>query len=273
MPKVALILPVPLLKHYGFLSNYHMVLPHAYQQYREYRDFYNRRAEAGDTILLDNGAPEGDLKTIEELALIISELRPTHIFLADVIHKGRETLDKSLEMMIALKEALEEECPKLIGVPQGGTIAEWDECFNAFNKHPDIDVLGISKYFPKEFHTREQCLLHVARRIKKPVHLLGLSNADGVLEPLIYSNNVMGVDSAHFYLIARYYYHNSRLNIMRDGGPYPIPPVTRWIPDRVRPRGKRLQEFDEMDILQEEEPTHICKSLRQLIETIEGCTL
>jgi hypothetical protein len=55
--KFCVICPTSGLKEYATRSNVHLVLPHI--RHKQYIEFYQERRKAGDTLILDNGAYEG----------------------------------------------------------------------------------------------------------------------------------------------------------------------------------------------------------------------
>lgn len=93
--QVALIYPPALLKKYGARTKYHLVLPHLFQQ-RRYRVFYRRRSEAGDYIILDNGAAEGLEFGHVHLHYVARQMGVHEIVVPDKLGNANETIAKGL---------------------------------------------------------------------------------------------------------------------------------------------------------------------------------
>ncbi len=93
--QVALIYPPALLKRYGERTRYHLVLPHLYQEKR-YRDFYRKRSDNGDYIILDNGAAEGFEFGNKHLYTIAKGIGAHEIVVPDTLGNANDTIAKGL---------------------------------------------------------------------------------------------------------------------------------------------------------------------------------
>jgi hypothetical protein len=92
---VALIYPPALLKKHGARTRYHLVLPHLFQQKR-YRDFYRRRSESGDYIILDNGAAESLKFGNRHLYYVAEEMGVHEIVVPDTLGNANDTIAQGL---------------------------------------------------------------------------------------------------------------------------------------------------------------------------------
>lgn len=80
--QVSLITPISLLQTYATRNKLQFVL--AQVDNSKYKDFYLSRQRAGDTLMLDNGAYEGELVSNERLAQMIEIYHPHYVFLPDL---------------------------------------------------------------------------------------------------------------------------------------------------------------------------------------------
>ena len=208
--RTALIRPTTDLRVVGDISTLHLVLAQHILGILEYREYYKEKVEQGDTVILDNGVYEGVSLTPNELMEAYMLLRPTYLVLPDLMEQGRNSLEVSMKFLRYFRES---GCQgKVIGLPQFDNrkstpakgLAEWISCFDAFNKHPDVDVIGIVKNLSNLGITREYVMFNVvkAKKVKKPLQLFGASRNDGILEPLLYNkfpHEIMGIDSSYYY--------------------------------------------------------------------------
>lgn len=79
----AIITPIAGLERYALLSKTHMVLTHI--ESRRYFDFYRQRVLAGDLVILDCSAYEGEELDIDHYTRHINELEPQVVVVPDLI--------------------------------------------------------------------------------------------------------------------------------------------------------------------------------------------
>ena len=72
-----------------------MVLPHLYQEKR-YKDFYRKRSDAGDYIILDNGAAEGIEFGNKHLYTVAKGIGAHEIVVPDTLGDWNDTIAKGL---------------------------------------------------------------------------------------------------------------------------------------------------------------------------------
>lgn len=173
MKRVAVICPTSLQETYS--TNCHLVLSQYYRKLKDYREFFLKRQQRGDFIILDNGAAE--LKTSVEGFSVIDiarELKPTVVVAPDAIYKSQLTMSMTDVFLKTNWFELDALNIKVMGVPQGENQEEWLECYNKFNNDPHIAWLGISMFYTPKFNKRLEVLKMIAPTVKKPCHLLGL---------------------------------------------------------------------------------------------------
>ena len=138
--KCALITPSPLLERFANRSRYQFVLAHQYVNDPVYRAFYRKRAAAGDSIIVDNGAYEfGEAVQLANLIETCKELNPEVVVLPDVRFDSDATLKRTEASMSALQGLAK----NLIGVPQGKNLDEIMSCYNSLT---DLGVDGFGLY-------------------------------------------------------------------------------------------------------------------------------
>ena len=140
--KVANIMPIPLLKKYGHMTTYHMVLSHLAQNNSEYAAFYQKRAEQGDYIITDTSVIE--LKnplTLKEQIPIATKIGASELICANYpLDKEKTLASTSNELAMVARN-----CPfKIMAVVQGRTFKDLVQCYIELCKFPQIDTIGFS---------------------------------------------------------------------------------------------------------------------------------
>jgi len=92
-------MPINCFQKFGHLSNHHMALAQ-HLSIPAYLKFFQEKVQAGETVILDNGAYEGVQMAPELLHRWIMELRPTVAILPDSPGDFRKTLCKSHEFLL-----------------------------------------------------------------------------------------------------------------------------------------------------------------------------
>lgn len=169
------ITPISLLER--FSSRHHLVLPQYYLKYPEYADFYRKRREEGDFIILDNGAAELRRSLfVDDIIRVAKNLRPNIVVAPDTIYGMHTTIQSTMEFMSAHYMTLRGLGIEVMAVPQGADEKQWDDCYRLFNEDPSIKYLGISMFYTPVFKRRAEVLKAIAPTIRKPCHLLGVWN-------------------------------------------------------------------------------------------------
>jgi len=197
--------PIPHLDLVSHL-NQHLVLAHLLEG--EYLEFYERQRESGAYIVLDNGVIETGTPQIDKSK--VEALHPREVVAPDYLHDAERTCFESAKFAGLIKS--EFPSMKVMCVPQGDSPREYLICLKTFANAPWCDVIGVGKtaslaLTPKEARPaqpipsfvvagRHRVLTYLLElRVKKPVHILGLSHPN---ELRVYSAfpNVRSVDTS-----------------------------------------------------------------------------
>ena len=250
--KLAIIQPTSTLGSIGAWNDYHLCLAQQVLKDQEYTEFYRDLKQRGDFIILDNGKAEGVSLTDEELLEAVNRLDPTVVVAPDIIGQGAESLEVTLDFLDWMDTR---SSVAVMGIPHlnGQDVDSFYRHFEILEADSRITMIGISKYAVPEGMSRV-LLVEGIQSSLTPIHLLGLSQVDGVLEPLMYSNTlpILGIDSSHYYLHAVEHTHQ---------------PPTGWQAGQIM---KRDEAFMEM------EPPSLLKNwlvdcrLEELVELVGG---
>jgi len=202
--RVATILPSAYL-HLTETDDYHLCLAQAIGVDERYTAFYKRIAAEDKFVILDNGAAEGELPTIEELYDKAIMLGASEIILPDVMFDTKATLEegyKAIDYLSKKKHYFE-----VMAVPQGKTLEDWMSCALEMLKWP-ITSVGIPKnlvrtggYFGRLRALKTFLKLKSARGVG--IHLLGCwedPREVAIINSII--EGIRGVDSRMPYLYA-----------------------------------------------------------------------
>lgn len=158
----------------------HMILAHVALTSKTYREFYAKETKHK---ILDNGAFEGEGRTIADVVKAAEMVGANEIILPDTLCVGEETRQKTDEALEWLKQNNMIDKYKKMAVVQGSNADEWWSCFHYFNGHPDIQVIGLSKVScPKAFNMSitnsrlfitQRMMADSAVKSEKQYHLLG----------------------------------------------------------------------------------------------------
>lgn len=156
----ALIPPVPELK-VNPSPGIHLVLSHLLE-YKEYRTYYWNQGQAGDYVIMDNGAHElGMGQTHSELLMRCRSIGANEVVLPDVLFDRRGTVERTKQMLKWIigpgwDEYNETGCPRCMVVPQGTDRSDWAICLKSLLQAWDFyarqapselapPVIGVSK--------------------------------------------------------------------------------------------------------------------------------
>jgi len=177
--RAALISPSEFLGQVQPHSDYHLALTHRVIYDPKYCDFYTGRSKAGDFIILDNSAAEKNARSVplKNIVLAAVLIKPSVVVLPDYLFDRERTLE---ELVNSLKSPqlrfMRRVLPdvKLAAVVQGVDPDDWLECFSILNSDNNgIDMLCVPMLTTFLFGSRAEALEAIARKVKKPVHLLG----------------------------------------------------------------------------------------------------
>lgn len=196
--KKAFIMPVDYLEYDN--TNYHMALTHLVLKYPKYAEFYKKKKEQGDYVILDNSLIELDealdVSVVLEAANLIN---PDEIVLPDAFLSKDNTIEAVTEALDYLKDV--DHNYKLQAVCHGENAIEWQRCFHILEEMREIDCIGIPKVTNTIFKNGRAAAVKYAmeNRINDTeIHLLGMW--DSADEFRYYTNKekdfIRGVDSS-----------------------------------------------------------------------------
>ena len=251
---LAIIQPTSTLGSIGAWNNYHLCLAQQVLKDPEYTEFFRDLKEIrGDFVILDNGKAEGVSLTDEELMEAVRRLNPNVVAAPDIIGQGAESLEATHNFLDWF--TLDSEVA-VMGIPHldGQDVKSFYENFKILDRDSRISMIGISKYAVPKGLSRDD-LIDGIDTTATPIHLLGLSQMDGVLEPLMYEGSalpIIGIDSSHYYLHAVEHTHQ---------------PPTGWQSSQILKRNENFMEMNPPEML---ENFHIDCRLRELVELVGG---
>jgi hypothetical protein len=126
-------------------ADFHLILTHLLDD-PQYVDFYKKKIERGDTVILDNSAFEFKraLSTEEILGFIErSGIQPTYVVAPDYPFQDWEiTWNSTLKFIEEVKGMPY----KVMAVPQSkkGDYQGWIRGYSEMLQHPDIEIIGMS---------------------------------------------------------------------------------------------------------------------------------
>ena len=178
-----IISPTAGLNRYSTLSKTHLVLPFVEDQ--EYWRFYTKRRDAGDRIILDNGAYESKRPVDDTviISLIESPLRPQVVVLPDYLLQPWE---KTWHAAIAFLDRWAEKFPDVewMYVPQAEErdMSGWRTSLLKGVDEPRVSWIGLPRAYATHIACRPLARVEEVATItgyhKKKVHCLGMLAGD-----------------------------------------------------------------------------------------------
>jgi hypothetical protein len=135
----AIIAPSQLLPKYA-VTGYHLALCHLVDSDSVYGAFYVEAAARGDFIILDNSAHELGEGLTSAMERASDLIQPTEVVLPDRLFNAEDTVDFARDQIGDFSTL----APRVMGVPQGTTIPEWNACCAELISL-GVDTIGISK--------------------------------------------------------------------------------------------------------------------------------
>jgi hypothetical protein len=157
--------------------------------------WYRQRSAFGDFIILDNGAPEGELVSSTVLLEIANTIRADEIILPDVLYDSETTIMMSTQK--DLLKAIPEH--KRMVVPQGANWDEWRHCLTELHRRCRPATIGIPKWQQRLPDGRAYAidLIKGHREWSRcNVHLLGLARPPAIEFAQLNYPTVRSVDTA-----------------------------------------------------------------------------
>lgn len=141
--KAALIPPMG-LDSYALHSDIHLALPLPHlMRSMSYIRTYQRAADSGDYVILDNGMAEGVKVQPDTIFAVAETLRVSEIVLPDELRHATETVSGVEVFLARYKSRLEPY--KLMAVAQGITVQEFRGCIHHFADREQITAIGIPR--------------------------------------------------------------------------------------------------------------------------------
>jgi hypothetical protein len=190
-----IICPVKWLEKFAIQSKFHLILPHLFEKYPQYKEFYKERAKKGDHILIDNSIFEleksFDYKKILEYA---EEIGAKEVSAPEVL-KDKEASKKLRDEFLNYYNKSGSKV-NILAVAQGNNIIEIIESYAELMEVNEIKALGLPFDIDEEItgisdKVKSLTLRRVFNRWfivdqiskmyfykePKPTHLMGLSDA------------------------------------------------------------------------------------------------
>lgn len=209
--RVAHIVPVSHLKDTEN-NQYHMCLAHLIED-EMYRNHFAAMSRQGKFVLMDNGAAEGAQLQPDKLFKTYEEINPSEIVLPDTLYEAGSTIQKTRNFLKLLQDNGVDTKYRLMAVPQGHNIEEWEACARIFVRDTRINSIGVSKFINvgwKDRYARiKACdildkLFKEYNRTDVEVHLLGCDEGPLIVKLIHEAHSfVRGCDSAFTYLQAQ----------------------------------------------------------------------
>lgn len=205
--KVSTILPtdyLDLVKN----DDYHLCLAQSIGVDTRYTEFYCEQIQRGHFVILDNGAAEGSVASIEELYEKAVDMEASELVLPDVFFESGATAAAAEYALNYLTK--NRYLGGVMAVPQGRSLLQWVQCAVEITKM-GVNSLGIPKNLVHSLGPRGRYMailsltstLKVLKLTRPQLHLLGCWT-DPREVGIIHGANlgVRGVDSRLPYLYA-----------------------------------------------------------------------
>lgn len=150
--ELAYITPTSYLEKFSKQGGFYLALAHLIDDNGEndYATFHRREAERGKRVILDNGLFEGAQVEPEALIRRARAVKAHTVCAPDVLYDSRGTI-KAFKQFIRLKQE-EGLVAEVMGIPQADNPADWWDCFQFMELHPECHLIGLSILsVPKSF--------------------------------------------------------------------------------------------------------------------------
>lgn len=193
-----IISPTAGLERYAVLSKTHLVLRHVYKTDKTYREFYQNRREAGDRIILDNGAYEGET-CLESPGML---LEPQIVVLPDFL---LQPWKKTWHAAIHYLDIYYDKYPatEFLYIPQSlpGDLHGFIESYQEAVSDRRITWLGIPRAMAYAITDNPLARVEFARMVHRDhpglkLHAFGMVNGDIHELPYLAQAGVTSIDSS-----------------------------------------------------------------------------
>lgn len=190
MIQLGIICPVPHLNDFATQSSFHLILPHLFDKFPEYEEFYRQRSSAGDFVLMDSSIFELDVSLPGQMLLELAERVQAKEMTVPEVLRDSDKSKKYLEEFLSLYAKSGSKI-SLLAVVQGESLPEMIQYYNYLETVSEISTIGLPfdlDWNEQEFSgIRSRTLRRVLNRwelvdrishtARKPIHLMGLSDA------------------------------------------------------------------------------------------------
>lgn len=205
--KIGIICPVAHLQEFATRSTFHLILPHLYEEFPAYKEFYTERAKQGDFVVQDSSIFELEHSMPgEQLLELAEEVGANEMVTPEVLLDAEASKRKLTEFLETYTKR--GATVALQSVVQGKTIEEMCRYWAYLLTIREVSTIGVpfdidiptdvtkgiqSKTLRRvlnRWHLMD--LAERANLLKKPVHLMGLSDAVELQHydhPMIRSND------------------------------------------------------------------------------------
>lgn len=167
--RLAIISPPSMLWWCGWGDHIHMALAQGVlnEAGLEYRVYFRARSMAGDYVILDNGAAEGDTFGSSALNIAAGMIKAKEVVVPDVLNNAQLTMEYGDAHLSRLING------KMI-VPHGNTIEEWENCARYLLDRGTVQTIGLPKWSPIQRNVVLDRIAKLGWHTELDVHLLGL---------------------------------------------------------------------------------------------------
>ena len=141
MIKIAHEAPIDIFEEVQRLTDYDYALVHLLEQNGRYRDTFERAVKKGREVILDNSIFElEEAFEADRFAMWVERLKPTWYIIPDALEDAEKTMQQAYNWIKTYKDIP----GKKIGVVQGKTYQEINDCYRAMDKIAKVDMIAIS---------------------------------------------------------------------------------------------------------------------------------
>jgi len=140
--KHGIICPVNYLEKFAVLSDFHLILPHLYDKYPAYKEFYRSRVKQGDFVLQDNSVFELEESLPGEALMEMAEDLGVSEMSAPEVLRDAKSSKKVLEEFLSRRVSLGSKTP-VLAVAQGASIDELISYVYYLNSLAEVSTIGI----------------------------------------------------------------------------------------------------------------------------------
>ncbi len=177
----------------------HLALAPVVQKNLQYQTFYQRMVDDGNYVILDNGAFEGNVVTMEELQLTAALIRAHEVVVPDVQRDASRTLDLYREY---IRSPMVFQYMHMV-VLQGKNVTEmltmYRELLEIWKHNHRVGkraILGIPKWLGARRHEVVRAVLMLPSPPKPTIHLLGYAHPNDLYFPKHLARSIRSMDTS-----------------------------------------------------------------------------